>query len=601
MTSHHLPPTSGPVRPGRGTSSLASVYLSRRQVLAGAVLMGAGATFGGVLAGCAGSAGPGERQRTLYIGGWQWGPAPNFNPLSPTAAFPTQQRQMQLVYETLFAFDLRDGSLQPQLAESLSQPDLKTIVVTLQPGAHWHDGKPVTPDDVVYTFELAKRIGSLPWSYAWDYLAGVTKSGDRTVTFALSPQRTNPGMTKTNFCETYILPAHLWREYEARSPKIAELANEKPVGSGPYRVDSYNAQRIICTRVEDYWGKAVRGKLAAPEKIIHPIFKDNAAGNLAFERGDVDVMQQFTPEIWKMWQQKKLPVGTWFDKPPYYIPGGMPMLTLNTTKKGLGNPKVRRALAFSIDYARIADTAMSKYSEPARSSLILNTDTERQFLDEAAIASHGWKYDPDKANQILRDELGAKKGSDGVYTLGDGTRLGPWKVQTPNGWSDWQAAVQVVAESAKAAGFDLKAEFPEANTVTPAVQNGNYDLAVWYITAQTTAGTPWARFHDVLESRGVPAIGTSAFYNYGRFADPRVAPLLDKAATATGAELAGTLKQLDVIYMETAPMIPLMYRPLDFFEFNEKVWTGFPTAKDPQAPPTFSGAGTLWLYEIRPR
>jgi peptide/nickel transport system substrate-binding protein len=44
-----------------------------------------------------------------------------------------------------------------------------------------------------------------------------------------------------------------------------------------------------------------------------------------------------------------------------------------------------------------------------------------------------------------------------------------------------------------------------------------------------------------------------------------------------------------------------MYRPLDFYEINEKVWTGFPTSSNPTAPPTFSGAGFLWLYEIKPK
>jgi peptide/nickel transport system substrate-binding protein len=312
-------------------------------------------------------------------------------------------------------------------------------------------------------------------------------------------------------------------------------------------------------------------------------------------------MQQFTPQIWKMWQDKKLPVGTWYDKPPYYIPGGMPMLVMNTTKKGLGDARVRRALAHAINYPRIAEQAMSQYSDPAQSSLILPKGADAQYFDAANVAANGWTYDTAKATQILEQELGAKKGSDGVYKLADGTRLGPWKVQTPNGWSDWQTAVQVVVESAKAAGFDLTADFPEANTLTPNVQNANFDLAVWYITGQTTAGTPWERFRDVMESRGVAAPGHSAFYNYGRFSNAAVGPLLDKGATATGDELKATLKQLDTIFMQNAPMIPLMYRPLDFFEVNGSVWKGFPTEKNPTAPPTFSGAGVLWLYDISPK
>jgi peptide/nickel transport system substrate-binding protein len=576
---------------------------SRRHFLAGAALVGGAAVAAPALAACGDDSGDKltERQQTLFIAGHQWGPVPNWNPLVATAGFPVANNQMHLIYEALFGFDLRDGSLNPNLAASLETPDAKTIVVKLQPDAKWQDGKPVTADDVVYTFDLGKRVKEAPWSAAWEFLAGVTKTDDKTVTFALSPDRANPGMTKKDLCQVYILPSHIWKDLEAKNPKILEVINEKPVGSGPYKVESYNAQQLIFVRDENYWGKTVRGKLPVPKKIVHPIFKDNAAGNLAFEQGEIDIMQQFTPAIWKMWEEKKLPVGTWFDKEPYYIPGGMPMLTVNTTKPGLNNPKVRRALAHAIDYARIAETAMSRYSVPAKASLILPSEAEKQFFDEAAINANGWKYDPAKAAQILEQELGAKKGADGIYTLGDGTRMGPWTVQTPNGWSDWQAAINIVAESSKAAGFDIKPDFPEANTVTPAVQNGNYDLACWYIGASTHAGTPWARFRDVLDIRGTLPVGQSSFHNYGRFTDARVAPLLDKAATATGAELVTAIKQLDEIFRETAAMIPLMYRPIDFFEYSEKVWTGFPTAKNPKAPPTFSGAGYLWLYEISPK
>ncbi|GIJ55288.1 ABC transporter substrate-binding protein [Virgisporangium aurantiacum] len=580
-----------------------SDHPTRRQVIKGAAAVGAAVAGASALAACGDDSGDTltERQQTLFIAGFQWGPPPNWNPLSPTAAWTTAGDQMQLVYETLFGFDLLDSSLKPQLATKLTEnPD--SFVVALQPDAKWHDGKPVTADDVVYTFELAKRIKTVHWSSAWEYLDSVTKTDDKTVTFKLSATRPNPGMTKTNLCKTYVLPSHLWKDYESKNPNIIEFLNDKPVGSGPYKLDSYNAQQLVFVRYDDYWGKGVRGKLPAPKKIVHPIFKDNAAGNLAFERGEVDIMQQFTPEIWKMWQEKKLPVGTWFPETPFHLPGSMPMLTLNTTKPGLNNPKVRRALAHMIDYSRIAETAMSRYSVPANASLILPSDSEKKFWDESEIkGSNGWKYDPAKAAEILEKELGAKKGSDGIYTLGDGTKLGPWTVQTPNGWTDWQAAVNIVVENFKAAGVDVKVNFPEANTVTPAVQNGNYDLALFYIGASTDSSTPWARFRDVLDIRGTNAIGQSSFYNYGRFNDSRVAPLLDTAAKATGDAQVAPLKELDKIYREGPPMIALMYRPLDFYEFNQTVWTGFPTAKNPKAPPTFRGAGIAWLYEISPK
>lgn len=582
---------------------------SRRQVIVGAALLGAGAAVGGgLVTGCSkdekkGDSGGGtltERQQTLYIGGWQWAAPANWNPCNSTAGFPTAANQMQLVYEALFQFDLRDSTLKPGLAASLDMPDAKTITVKLQPDAKWQDGKPVTADDVVYTFDLGKRNKDVYWAAAWEYLGAVTKVDDKTVKFALNPERANPGMTKTNLCQTYILPKALWEGYEKDNPKIMEFPNNNPVGSGPYKVQSGDQAQIILVRDDNYWGKTLHTKLPVPKKIVHPIFKDNAAGDLAFQNGEIDVMQQFTPAIWKMWQDKKKPVGTWFSEPPYYIPGGMPMLVPNTTKKGLDNPKVRRALAFSIDYARIAEQAMSKYSDPVQSSLILPKGADAQLFDKELVAAKGWSYAPDKAKAILEGELKATKGADGIYTLADGTKLS-YKLQTPTGWTDWQTAIQVVSESAKKCGFELTLDYPNANVLTPNVQSGNFDLVLWYIGAQTTAATPWQRFRDVMDDRGVLAIGQNSYYNYGRFKDPAVPALLDKAVTATGDALKATYKELDTIFMTNAPMIPLMYRPVDFFEYNQTVWEGFPNEKNPTAPPTFSGAGVLWLYGLSPK
>jgi peptide/nickel transport system substrate-binding protein len=580
---------------------------TRRQVLAGAAALGGAALGSGVLAACSTSSKSGssggttdKRHQTLFIAGFQWATPTNFNPLNSNACWPTAQNQMQLIYETLFAFNLLDGSLKPQLAASLDMPDPLTINVKLQQGAKWQDGQPVTADDVVFTFQLGKRHEELPYSAAWVYLADVTKTDDQTVKFALNPKSANPGMTKTNLAQVAILPKHVWEGVESQNSKIVEYTNMQPVGSGPYKVDSQNATQVALVRDDNYWGKSVHGKLPVPKFIVHPIYKDNAAGDLAFQNGEVDVMQQFTPQIWKMWQDKKLPVATWYDKPPYHLPGSIPMCVVNTKKKGLDNPKVRRALAFAIDYARIAQTAMSQYSDPANSSVILPKGSESQFFNADLVAKNGWKTDTNQSKQILEGDLGATKGSDGVYKLKDGTRLGPFVMQTPTGWSDWQTALQIVVENAKAAGFDVTAQFPQATTVTTAVQNGNFDLAVWYV-AGASPGTPWQRFRDVLDLRGVPAPGTSGYYNYGRFSNADVPGLLDKAATATGDDLKSIFTQLDTIFMANAPMIPLMYRPLEFYEFQEKTWKGFPTSAHPTSPPMFQGAGVFWLYDISPK
>ncbi len=505
--------------------------------------------------------------------------------------------QHLLTYETLFAYNMVTGALDPLLAKELKVVDATTMQVTLQDGTKWQDGKPLTADDVVYTYGLAKTQADVNYATLFNYISDITATDAKTLKITLNPKQVNPGFVR-NFLRTIkILPKSIWQPREA-SGKLSQFVDTAPVGSGPYKVLNYSPERIALQRDDSYWGKAVFG-LPAPKYVVHPIFKTNDVGNLAFQNGEVDLMQQFTPQIWKMWEDAKAPVGTWLNKEPYYLPGNIPMLIVNVSKKGLDNVLVRRALAYSINYPLIAQTAMSRYSIAANSSLILPTGGEASLFNADQVKAAGWSYDPAKAKDILENQLKATKGADGVYVLPDGTRLGPWSARCPNGWTDWQTAINIVVQSAKAAGFDVKEDYPDAPVWTSKNQNGDFDLTLNTYNGVGPA-SPWARFRDALDIRGVPEMGKTAFWNYGRFSNPDVAALLDKAGQAADpTTVKDVYAQLDKIYMDNVPTIPLMYRPLEFYEYNQKFWTGFPTAENPTAPPMFGNAGVEVLYKIK--
>jgi peptide/nickel transport system substrate-binding protein len=584
---------------------------TRRDFLRDGAVLGAAAFGGGALLEACGtgtssskptSSGKPTRKNTLFIGGYQWGPPTSFNPFGGNSAWPTgpgPESGYSHIYETLFGFNLLDGTLRPGLGKSVSYPDQTTAVVSLYQEAHFADGKPVTADDVLYTFELAKNHTDLNHAEFWTYVSGMTKKDDHTVQLTFNGDNLNPGQVQHFLAYQPIVPKHLWTSVEAQGGSLLNYALMNPVGSGPYKLHDANQQQVVLIRDDGWWGTSVFGAVA-PAYITHPILKDNDAANLAFQNGELDYSQTFAPQIWLMWQQKNLPVGTWYSKEPYYVPGQIPMIFINVHKKGLDNPKVRQAIAYSIDYAKIAATAMSSYSIPVNASLIIPDGAEKRFFDSSGVSQTGWKTDTAKAVQILEQDLGARKGSDGIYVLPDGTRLGPWKAQCPSGWTDWQATLQVVSDSAKALGIDIQTFFPEQTVDIPALQNGDFDIGM-YSARGADPASPWARLHDALQDKGVPAAGQTAFWDYGRFSDPAgtAQGLLTQAAAASKSQQPQLFAQLDDLFRKNIPVIPMLYRPLEFYQYNQSVWSGFPNSSNPYAPPSQQGAGIRMLSRIK--
>ena len=581
---------------------LFSFVLVLALALTGCAAPAAAPATGGEAAAPAEAAAPGSlpRNETLYVAGMQWNPHTTFNPLAPTITWPCANNGTMLIYENLFAFNVATGELDPVLAKELTIVDETTMEITLQDGTTWQDGTPLTVDDVLFTFELARTHDDIRYSLFWDYVSEMTATGDRTIQLKLNPEQLNAGQVKYWFGETRILPKHIWEERAAGETPLSQIIEDNPVGSGPYKVLNFTSERIAIERFDDYWGKEIYGT-PAPKYIVHPIFDSNDAGNLAFQQGAVDLSQQFAPQIWQMWEDKGLPVGTWFKEAPYHLPGNIPLLHINVHRPGLDNVLVRRALAYAINYPQIAETAMSRYSESAQPSLVIPSGGEEKYFDAAQAAELGWEYNPEESRRILEEELGAVKGGDGIYVLPDGTRLGPWKVNAVYGWTDWMTAVELVAQSATEAGFDISTEFPEAPVLFSRRDAGDFDMMI-FTYAGASPASPWRRFHDVMDMRGVPPMGEVAFWNWNRFENPDAADLLDQAAAATDLEEQKALYgQLDRIFLENVPVIPLMYRPLEFFEFNESVWTNFPTADNPYAPPQHRQGGIRVYFGIQPK
>jgi peptide/nickel transport system substrate-binding protein len=536
----------------------------------------------------------GSTADSLLIAGFQWGAPATFNPLAPTAAWPAAANVMQIVYETLLRWNIATGEIQPGLAKEYKVDGTNSVTLTLQDGITFSDGSALTSKDVVASYELGKKNPGITVASFWQLADSIEATDDKTVVVKVNQKTKNVGNVLRMLTETYILPDAVFSKIA--DDKLPTEIMDKPIGTGPFTLDKADQTQVVLKRNDNYWGKTFYGGLPVMSQIIHPIFKSNEDGNIKFQAGELDIMQQFVSQIWKMWEAGK-PVGTYLKEKPYYVPGSMPMLLMNTTKKGLDNPVVRKAIATAIDYASIAETAMSGYSDEVQPSLILPTGAEGKFFNAADAKANGWKYDAAAAEKLLTD-AGAKKGDDGTYVL-DGTRLGPWKLITPTGWTDWNASCEIIAKSLKAIGIDCSTNFPQQAETTQAIQGGTFDLAVWYVAGVNPA-TPWARFKDIMSQSEMQPLGKTTFANYGRWKNDEVEALLTEASQAVDdTAKKAAYDKLDALYRKEVPACPIMYRPDEFYEYNASNFYNFPDEKNNYAPPMFRGAGNTWMYKLQ--
>lgn len=545
------------------------------------------------------------RNETIYSAQQLWVPPASFNVLSASPNFPVE-RGCMIMYEALFMYNGRISDMEPLLADSYEMRDDNTVVVHLNPNTHWNDGEALTAEDVVYTYQLGERY-DIGWTNYTNYWTSVEAEDDTTIVINLDTENYNLLAVLASLQNIPIMPEHIWSAREEETggdiTKIREIFDEKPVASGAYMIDYYDDTKVQMIRDENYWGVERFGSLPAPKYYVSLIVESNDVANLMFQQGELDVTQAFVPNIWEYWEDMDLPVKTFYDYPPYYSPGVMPSLYFNSSVVGLDNTDVRRAIAYCIDYQTVTDVAVSGYSDLMIPSIVMMNTDEAKYINRDEVQDLEWSFDVDKANEIL-DGIGAERGADGIRVLPDGTRLGPYDLMCPSGWTDWQTALEMVAQYMQEIGIEARTNFVEKSIYDNARAVGDFDIYMDQIARSLNPAQPWERCQENMYSVGVAPIGEIAFRNYGRYQNDRADEIIETIPTITDeTELRALYTELDQIYLTDIPNIALFYKPWYFYQVYEGVWEGFCDEQDgTDIPPQLLvwGAGIKNLYSITP-
>jgi microcin C transport system substrate-binding protein len=260
------------------------------------------------------------------------------------------------IYEELMAPSLDEISTEyGLLAEAVSfPPDISSATYRLRAEARWHDGKPVTPEDVIFSLEAYKKHDPQRGAY-YRHVTKAEKVGDREIKFTFD----EPGNRELPqiLGQLTILPKHWWEGTDASGKKrdIGATTLEPPLGSGPYRLKEFVAGRTaVYERVKDHWGKNINVNVGRDnfDEIRYEYFRDSTVELEALKGDQTDFRLENSALFW----------ATRYDFPavkegrvkleefPVRDRGVMQGFVFNTRREKFQDPRVRRAFNYAFDF-----------------------------------------------------------------------------------------------------------------------------------------------------------------------------------------------------------------------------------------------------------
>lgn len=308
-----------------------------------------------------------------------------------------------------------DGSMLPAVAEKWEvSEDHKTYTFTLREGITFHNGLPVTAEDVKWSLErvIAPQEADVNKVAALAGIESIDTPDDRTVVLALA----NPA---TDEFLTYLTVAIEPHDYAGQ--------DTQPVGTGPFRFISRSAQdNVVLERFDGYWGTPAR-----LDSVTYKIIENGDSILMSLQSGAVDMFAHLTTT-----QAGQL-------KGDFNIEEGemnlVQALYLNNAAAPFDDVKVRQALCYAIDKDQIIDIAFDGYGFPLGSSMY--PAFGKYFMDEL---TDYYPHDADKARALLA-EAGYPNGFDMVITV-------------PSNYEPHVNTAQVIVEQLKAVGISARIE-----------------------------------------------------------------------------------------------------------------------------------------------
>jgi peptide/nickel transport system substrate-binding protein len=493
----------------------------------------------------------------------------------------------QIVYEYFFYQNLQTGEYIPWLAESYEyNDDFTAITVKLRDGVKWSDGEPFTSADVVFTYELLQANAGMTWAAeVTKNVTSVEAADDLTVTFNLTGPNPRYHLNREAFPAVgiwggiTILPQHVW---EGEDPLTFKSSN--PIGTGPYVLQDATETAITYVRDEDWWGNDVFGRMPEPRIISFRYLgpETNVALALAADELDTPNIGILSVGSFEEVARRNPNVKAWYGEAPYawLDPCPRAVMVQNATPPW-DKKEMRWALSYLIDREAIVNLAYEGTTVPSW-GIWPFYDGMTPYFDAVADLREQYPsdaYDPAKAEEILTAQ-GYSKNGEGKWVGADGQTL--QLVYLVNGESNEEMKIStVMADQLNAAGLEVEVQPLTGSVLNDAILRGDYTLKVHSLCP----GYIYENL-ELFHSKFYVPLGESAPWferNSFRYQNPAFDAIVDQmGATPPDDEAAMTdlFHQAMAIWLDELPAVPLVQAPA-LVPFNNRFWTGWPSADDP--------------------
>ncbi len=481
-----------------------------------------------------------------------------------------------LVYEPLMQRSRDEPfTLYGLLAQSVEWDDSRSFIrFNLNPDAKWSDGQPVTPDDVIFTFQLLREQGRIPFSSWLDTIDTMETVGDHgvLVKFNSKANRETPLIIASSLP---ILPKH------AIDPETFDRTSlTVPIGSGPYRVKNIDpGQSIVFERNPDYWGRNIPAKVGTDnyDQITVNYFLQDTTLFEAFKKGDIDIYSDGSPGHWA--QAYNFPAvssgAVVKDVFTPQLPSGMFGFVFNTRRAIFADPKVRAGLSLAFDFEWVnrnlssnaykrtesywQNSDLSSFGVAADARELAMLGPIRDRIDPAVLDGSYKLPVTDGSGRdrtVLREAVDLLK--QGGYVIKDGKMVNAsgrqlaFEIMTQN--ADQERLAIAYRRSLQLLGIDVAIRTVDDSQYQRRTISFDYDMIIKSYTSSLSPGT------EQLGRWGSISRNSEGSNNFAGVADADVDTVLSHMLTAHSAEdFRDAVRSFDRMLISGHYVVPLYH------------------------------------------